>query len=516
MSNNDFLIDKTEYSYISELTYDTIIFGENLFKVLFNKTKEKITDVGNNNPHNFVTISFCSDFLPFFCKSEVVHKQNLFKYRFGHSSILYKNSIYIFGGKQQVPTERVNFVKFDIDTYEFEALHNDKTPIGRYFFTLNLIHSSKHRANCFVLFGGKKNRYVTNDTYMYRIDKNSWEHLNPEISPPPLYGHVSFQYNNVILIHGGNIGQRNLSSNIWCYFEKENKWANIMSQDEYMKKPVEKPDGRFFHSCSLCVINQGLDVNVYFFGGLNKNNECVDDVFWLYSLNIGKWKQIKQSFGDVPSKRFGHSSIVIKDRWFLVYGGYSQSWYNKRELLDIHAYDIILNTWSKLKVYGMTLTTHHFYGGIVKVDESGYFITFGGLRDNAISSNVYKFTPLLITPYYQKLKNEIEEVNKKIQCMELMPRTQLSTTHIKEFDEIQEALNTATFTLSRYIQLIDDVNDKIRFSNDLAIYDNKTLSGKINKNYKYYESLIKRVEKLDKEQQGFLSYEIDDSSYRIS
>nr|SPJ13528.1 kelch protein,putative [Plasmodium sp. DRC-Itaito] len=231
MPANRFLNTKTEDSYIGKLTHDTIIFGENLFKVI-SKTfsNNKSITLNEYTDDNIENISFCSEVLPFYYKSEIIHKGNIFNVRFGHACIFYKNNIYIYGGNQHIKNFNPKTIQFNVvsrvqyhvysitctesciylpflseDTQVFKVVEEKKSPQIRYYATLNVIHSSEYDEECFFLFGGKRGKYITNDTYIFRLSNDSWEHIKLNFSPPPIFGHVSFMYKNIIFIHGGTI-----------------------------------------------------------------------------------------------------------------------------------------------------------------------------------------------------------------------------------------------------------------------------------------------------------------------
>ncbi|CRG96306.1 kelch protein, putative [Plasmodium gallinaceum] len=498
MTTNRFFNIKKDDSYLTKFTHDTIIFGENLFKIISKTfTNDKCEILNEFAGENSDSISFCSEVLPFYCKSEVIHQESIFNVRFGHSSIFYNNFIYIYGGNQKISNFNSKLIQYDIGTQIFKRIEEINPPKPRYFATLNLIYSSELNEYCLLLYGGKRNSYITNDTYIFIISKNTWKHVKAKFSPPPIYGHVSFKYKNVIFIHGGNMGNSETNSDIWCFFEEENKWVKVMSKSEYYKRNTSKPCGRYFHSCAICVSNQGNDIKAYIFGGLNNNNKCVEDVFWSYSVSNGKWNQIKNSIGEMPVERYGHSSIVLNGRWFVIFGGFNLRWYHKAQLLDIHAYDIKLNTWSNLNVYGMLPVTHHFYGNIVQIDENGYFLIFGGLRNNIPCSNVYKYTPLFASHYFKILHNKLDELHEKIESFETNPKKSLNPLFRKEINELKKSLSGITFTFVRYIQLISDINEKIKISNKLAKINYSRLSAKFESQEKYYKDLIKRTQALN-------------------
>ncbi|SBT35351.1 kelch domain-containing protein [Plasmodium ovale wallikeri] len=68
------------------------------------ETANRSATLYEHTDDNTESISFCSELLPFYCKSEVIHQGDVFNVRFGHSCIFYKNTIYIYGGNQHVET----------------------------------------------------------------------------------------------------------------------------------------------------------------------------------------------------------------------------------------------------------------------------------------------------------------------------------------------------------------------------------------------------------------------------
>ncbi|KJP85024.1 hypothetical protein AK88_05351 [Plasmodium fragile] len=498
-SSNKFLNVKKEDSYLAKLTHDTIILADNLIKIITkpftyggSSALEEYADAGNVE-----AISFCSEVLPFYWKSEIIHMGDIFSVRYGHSCIFYKNSIYVYGGQGLSESFSSKLLKFNMETQIFSFVEERTPPQSRYYATLNLIYSSALKEQCLFLFGGKQGQYITNDTYMFNLSNNTWEHIKVQFCPPPVFGHVSFKYKNIIFIHGGNMGNLNVNNDMWCYFEEEKKWVKIMSKDEYYKKVVYKPSARFFHSCSLCISNQGNDVRAFIFGGMNANNKCAQDIFWCYSLTNGMWTPIKNSLGKIPVGRFGHSSTVLNDTWFLLCGGYNSSWYSKSDLLDIHAYDINLNTWSILNVYGTHLVTHHFYGKIVQVDASGYFLIFGGMNNNEKSNKIYNFKPILPSPYFKRLRDKVDEMERKVLHLEQNPLQLLNPSYGRDINEIKGTLSEISFILVRYIQLANDINEKIKISNELSISNYSQLAAKFEQYNKQYDSLVNRIDQLD-------------------
>ncbi|ETW48600.1 hypothetical protein PFMALIP_03315 [Plasmodium falciparum MaliPS096_E11] len=313
----------------------TVIFGENLYKIVSKTLSSSSTDPLNQTSNeNLDSISFCSELLPFYCKSEIIHQGDIFNVRFANNL--------------------------------FKKLDEKNPPKPRYFAKLNLIYSTEKKEDCLFLYGGKRGSYITNDTYMYCIKDKTWEHIKVKFSPPPVFGHVSFKYKNIIFIHG-----------------------------------------------------------------------------------------------------------------------------------DIYAYDINLNTWSCLNVYGMLLVTHHFYGNIIQVDDSGYFFIFGGLRNNEASSKIYKFTPLLPSYYFKVLKNKIDDINNKVHYLENNPRRTMNPIFSKEIAEIRYSLSTISFTIVRYVQLINDINEKIKISNELVKRNYLSILEKMESNRKYYDELNNRIDVLD-------------------
>ncbi|KNC37757.1 kelch domain-containing protein [Plasmodium falciparum RAJ116] len=207
MTTNKFLLLKKEDSYLSKLTHETVIFGENLYKIVSKTLSSSSTDPLNQTSNeNLDSISFCSELLPFYCKSEIIHQGDIFNVRFGHSCLIDKHIIYIYGGNQDIKSYNTKLIEFNLSNNLFKKLEEKNPPKPRYFAKLNLIYSTEKKEDCLFLYGGKRGSYITNDTYVYCIKDKTWEHIKVKFSPPPVFGHVSFKYKNIIFIHGGKYG----------------------------------------------------------------------------------------------------------------------------------------------------------------------------------------------------------------------------------------------------------------------------------------------------------------------
>ncbi|ETW60620.1 hypothetical protein PFMC_03321 [Plasmodium falciparum CAMP/Malaysia] len=115
MTTNKFLLLKKEDSYLSKLTHETVIFGENLYKIVSKTLSSSSTDPLNQTSNeNLDSISFCSELLPFYCKSEIIHQGDIFNVRFGHSCLIDKHIIYIYGGNQDIKSYNTKLIEFNL------------------------------------------------------------------------------------------------------------------------------------------------------------------------------------------------------------------------------------------------------------------------------------------------------------------------------------------------------------------------------------------------------------------
>lgn len=119
--------------------------------------------------------------------------------------------------------------------------------------------------------------------------------------------------------------------------------------------------------------------NLYIFGGCDVSMQCFNDLH-TYNTDSHAWLRLN-STGDRPSKRGGHSAVVIGTR-IIIFGGSSQS----LELNDIYEYDAVTDHWKNLLPEGERPSGRSNH--VCTVDEDGNMILVGGYSSKGYLNDV--------------------------------------------------------------------------------------------------------------------------------
>ncbi|KJP90207.1 hypothetical protein AK88_00055 [Plasmodium fragile] len=116
-----------------------------------------------------------------------------------------------------------------------------------------------------------------------------------------------------------------------------------------LKKPTttcyeeKQPSRRAGH---LCVVYKN---RMYIHGGTNLNEEKSDLYFFDFAKN--KWFEVIPGGEVVPSKRYGHCGLVIKNKLY-IYGGFTKRLHGNSLHNDVFEYDFLKNTWRQVFTIG--------------------------------------------------------------------------------------------------------------------------------------------------------------------
>jgi len=141
------------------------------------------------------------------------------------------------------------------------------------------------------------------------------------------------------------------------------------------------PDPRFSHTAALTADGNFMLI----FGGNNfdKMNE-------LFAFDIARkeWRKLKPD-GDVPSKRYGHQSVVTSDGRMVVFGGYNGSF-----LSDVHELTIdttggsVCGTWRSVDATGEPPVARDGHSAVLAPDGQTMLI-YGGFDGKAQLDDVH-------------------------------------------------------------------------------------------------------------------------------
>ncbi|MHA1966738.1 MAG: Kelch repeat-containing protein [Candidatus Hodarchaeales archaeon] len=251
--------------------------------------------------------------------------------------------------------------------------------------------------------------WILNETWIFDLDTNTWENLNPITSPPPLWGHqmVYDSHSKKFILFGGgktynytNFWADNRSSETWEYDLPSNKWSQLLTSIE--------PSARFKHG----MVYDSFFQKTLLFGG--RINSYGEGDTWIFDYQETKWIKLNPEI--IPLDR---SNVwYTRSDFAMVYDSY-----NRKTILyggndagaNIHnstwIYDSITNIWEeKTPVDGpgnrysvkMVYDTIHsksiLFGGGTAPPEGGLVENLGDTWAYDFKNNNWEFIPMEVSP----------------------------------------------------------------------------------------------------------------------
>ena len=339
------------------------------------------------------------------------------------------NSIYLFSGNSCYSGNQ-QLWKFSLLTYNWEPI-KQTTPImdGRSGHT-GIIYKSK-----LIIFGG---RYLNNtslaDVDIYNIDTNKWTvgQLNTSLFLKLRRNHVACLVGQQMFVHGGldEFGDY-LEDSYLLNLSNNYRWykANIALYSPFPKLG--------YHSCCLVVpkelqknprfsiykfpeitINtittQIREKGIYIFGGKKSDLKDPSNKLWL--LKIGKkpleWSEIKTK-GKPPCPRYLCSmNYYEKGNFIIIHGGKTKSLRNENILKDTYLFELFKFEWIKVN-YGCfeSFVKPRFSHSAIIYDKK--LIIFGGVNEQGFNGSNFFLIKLETEDnndiFLKKKKSEIKK-----------------------------------------------------------------------------------------------------------
>ena len=352
------------------------------------------------------------------------------QFSFNYDSI--NNCIFLFSGNcSYIGTQQL--WKYNLLNYQWEPIK----PI-----TINNIDArSGHTAiiykNKLIIFGG---RYLHNTMYAdldyYNIDNNTWTNgqLNTNLFLKLRRNHIACLVGSQMFIHGGvdDTGEY-LDDAYLLSLNTQFNWtkASIFS---YVTPPKLG-----YHSCCLVVPNEYIkstkfsiykfpeiylsesintqikEMGIYVFGG--KRSELKDPSNKLWILKIGRkpleWIEIKTK-GKPPCPRYLCSmNFYEQGNYIIIHGGKTKSLMNENILKDTYLLELYRFEWIKVN-YGYldhTVKPRYSHSGIIYQQK---LIIFGGVNEKGYNGSDFFLIKLQpddlderASPKSKKTKNQL-------------------------------------------------------------------------------------------------------------
>ncbi|CDJ66203.1 kelch motif domain-containing protein, putative [Eimeria necatrix] len=192
---------------------------------------------------------------------------------------------------------------------------------------------------------------------------------------------------------------------------------------------IKKPPKRSSH---VSVVFE----KVFVHGGLSGDNVLND--MWMWDGE--EWSQVRYDKSTEPM----HSSCVFDSNWVIISGGYSGGWISNYVLSDMHTYDLQANCWFSVELCGMrsTISLTH----LVLISPFRTVFSFGAHDTEtgvgAVSSDVYRMSPLITYVSFAALRNQVESMSEVIN-LSFDSQSEGVGRAIRRVDALMKRLETA-------------------------------------------------------------------------
>jgi N-acetylneuraminic acid mutarotase len=267
--------------------------------------------------------------------------------RVNHAACAVDEIVYSFGGyctgeeyhyKRPIDVHQLNTntLQWTLVKYQEDPI-SDTVPFQRYGHTVVSYNG------IIVLWGGRNDEGACNLIYMFDAHSKKW--YQPDVhglKPASRDGHSATIAGNCMYIFGGfEDATERFSQDMHCLNLLTMTWSQVLTQGVI-------PKWRDFHSASC------IGENIYIFGGrsdqegpFHTRQEEYDNQLVFFNVKTSTWHH--SNAVNPPTGRRSHSSFVYENLLYIFggYNGVTDAHYD-----DIHRYEPITNTWSKLMVGG--------------------------------------------------------------------------------------------------------------------------------------------------------------------
>eukprot|EP01080_Neovahlkampfia_damariscottae_P007201 gene7201-11517_t len=246
------------------------------------------------------------------------------------------------------------------------------------------------------LYGGD-NFGAQSTLFKFDTSKNQWNLVvleNYDVTPGHRFAHTLVNFNNSLYLFGGYNGfERNSPIN---EIYKLNFSDKLDAKNWEIYSPSNDVLPPIFEYHSSNVIRNEMII----FGGFTYGI-CSNSLF-SFNFDSKKWRIIQQ-FGDIPTSRYSHTSVIYKNKMFVTLGFSGNCQLNS----SVFEFDFFNNYWREIKCsnFGpISRSTHSscFYNGRLFI--------FGGFDGNSVKSDIFELNIFAFSNQFENLKNCLKGV----------------------------------------------------------------------------------------------------------
>ena len=370
-------------------------------KVILNFRKNQDSQDIEYNIHDFLVIQ--SEDTSLFEACVEIHQvslspSSLVEIVYTHSSVIYGNRMYIFGGAPfaSSPTSVYDIVKNDLKPIEFDSA---KVIVKRSGLACALKPNTGHIFS----FGGEHMDIFDNTLTRFDLKSFTADICKPntyfEMPVARRFCQMSILSDNIV-IYGGIDQHRGLLGDVWTWSSSKYAWIENKVVDDtkriYLKRYGHRMVSIQGHTCvvkSNTIVLNSLLV----FGGILEEDEFSHDLLLVKFSRTSRAVRFDKlpTIGLAPSARAFHTLEYLKNlHWVVVYGGHniiSDEEGNKNEILydSIHVLNLSALCWMTLKQSGTIPEKFKHSSSMINND----IIIFGGFqKDYAVSCDMWKMS----------------------------------------------------------------------------------------------------------------------------
>ncbi|XP_041366475.1 uncharacterized protein LOC121381294 [Gigantopelta aegis] len=128
-----------------------------------------------------------------------------------HTAVLYNSAMFVYGGFVDIKGSSTEFWMYSINEEQWSEVkvRSGETPGGRHG------HSAVVEKNSMWLFGGMSGLTIKSEVWRFTFTMRTWQRVKCLGSPPLVTGHSAHVIDNVMYVIGGEI-QGDLKNDVWC------------------------------------------------------------------------------------------------------------------------------------------------------------------------------------------------------------------------------------------------------------------------------------------------------------
>ena len=210
-----------------------------------------------------------------------------------HTGTLIGDEYYIIGGSNVFLRQSPFIYIYNLKENNLEKIKLEKNDKNEDLICYLTMHTANYyeQRNEIILFGGYSDGNILNKIFRFNLDSHeikAQKVQNEENIPEARIGHAAFIFQDFLYIFGGSIQDGNLLNDLWKFDLNNYSWENILENNKFNESDLSVPSPRSGHAL-FHLSNE--DNTVYIFGGKIGNFQEGNDL-WQYDISSNKFKLI--------------------------------------------------------------------------------------------------------------------------------------------------------------------------------------------------------------------------------